>query len=62
MLVLTRKAGQRIVIGDGLVITVVSVQGGTVRLGIEAETKVPVYREEILPVDHPARRIIEERR
>lgn len=47
MLVLTRKTGQRIFIGDDIVVSVVTVRGNQVRLGIEAPEAVPVRREEI---------------
>jgi carbon storage regulator len=51
MLVLSRKPGQRIVIGEDVVITVVEFRGNVVRLGIEAPRSVPVYREEVLARD-----------
>jgi carbon storage regulator len=47
MLVLSRKVGERIRIGDSVVITVVRVTGGGVRLGIEAPAELPVVREEL---------------
>lgn len=47
MLILTRKPGQAIRIGDDLIIRVKAVRGRQVRLGIEAPREVPVYREEI---------------
>lgn len=47
MLVLTRKTGQSIVIGDQIVVRVISIDGNTVRLGIEAPRELPVYRREI---------------
>jgi carbon storage regulator len=47
VLVLTRKVGERIMIGDGIVVTVVKLQGDTVRLGIAAPANVPVHREEV---------------
>lgn len=47
MLVLSRKAGERIVIGDNVVITVVQIRGDKVRLGIDAPTDVPVHRQEV---------------
>ncbi len=47
MLVLTRKEGQSIKIGLGITLTVVSIEGNKVRLGIEAPREVPVDREEI---------------
>ncbi len=47
MLQLSRKAGETIVIGDDIRITVMQVAGGSVRVGIEAPRSVPVYREEL---------------
>lgn len=50
MLVLSRKAGERVVMPhSGVVVTVLSVQGNRVRLGISAPAGVAVYREEVLP-------------
>ena len=47
MLVLTRKQGEKIRIGDDVVITVVRTKGKAVRLGIQAPAHVPVLRGEI---------------
>jgi carbon storage regulator len=47
MLVLSRKLGQRIVIGDGITVTVLKVQGHQIRLGIEAPKEIPIKREEL---------------
>jgi carbon storage regulator len=47
MLVLTRKQGERIRIGDDITITVVRTKGKAVRLGIQAPAHVPVLRGEI---------------
>jgi carbon storage regulator len=47
MLVLSRKAGQEIVIGDDIRITVVAMRGDQVRLGIEAPQSVTVDRAEV---------------
>ncbi|OGC75781.1 MAG: carbon storage regulator [candidate division Zixibacteria bacterium RBG_16_50_21] len=47
MLILTRKVGESITIGDDVKITVLGVQGQQVRLGIVAPQKVAVHREEI---------------
>ena len=47
MLVLSRKLGESIVIGDNIKITVVSMDYGKIRLGIEAPRSVPVFRSEL---------------
>jgi carbon storage regulator len=47
MLVLSRKIGERIWIGDDIAVTVVRITGGGVRLGIEAPSELPVIREEL---------------
>ncbi len=47
MLVLTRKKGEKIVIGDNIVLTVVDIKGDQIQLGIEAPRDIPVHREEV---------------
>jgi carbon storage regulator len=47
MLILTRRPGERVVIGEDILVTVMGVSGHTVRLGIEAPRGVSIYREEI---------------
>jgi carbon storage regulator len=47
MLVLTRKVGESIHIGDGIVITLVEVDAKSCRIGIQAPASVPVYRSEV---------------
>ncbi len=47
MLVLTRKAGESIVIGNEVVITVLEVRGGQIRLGVDAPRNLAVHRAEI---------------
>ncbi|PQO42449.1 carbon storage regulator [Blastopirellula marina] len=47
MLVLSRRIGEKIEIGDGITITVLRVSGKTIRLGIEAPSSVPIRRAEI---------------
>ncbi len=49
MLVLSRKLGEKIFVGENVVITVVDIDRGKVRLGVEAPRDVPVFREELLP-------------
>ncbi len=56
MLVLTRKLGEGIVIGDDVTITIVEMKGGNVRLGIDAPRSKKIYRQEIFD------RIVEENR
>jgi len=47
MLILTRKVGESLKIGDDVSIIVLGVKGNQVRLGIDAPESVPVHREEI---------------
>lgn len=47
MLALTRKVGERIVIGDNIVVTVISIKGDSIRLAIEAPKEIKIYRGEI---------------
>ena len=47
LLVLTRNIGKRIIIGDDISVTVLSITGNQVKLGISAPKDVPVHREEI---------------
>jgi carbon storage regulator len=47
MLVLTRKSNQSIMIGDDVEVTVLSVMGEKVRIGIQAPQEIPVFRKEI---------------
>ena len=49
MLVLTRKLMEKLFIGDNICITVVRLEGGQVRLGIEAPRDVAVVRAELVP-------------
>ena len=47
MLVFSRKPNESIVINDDIVVTVLSVQGGRVLLGIKAPGEIPVHRQEV---------------
>lgn len=47
MLILTRKPGESLYIGDNVKVSVIDTRGSQVRLGIEADRNTPIYREEI---------------
>jgi carbon storage regulator len=47
MLVLTRRPGESIIVGQNIVVTVIEIKGGQVRIGIDAPREIEVYREEI---------------
>ncbi|MBK8162585.1 MAG: carbon storage regulator CsrA [Gammaproteobacteria bacterium] len=47
MLILTRRVGETLVIGDDVTVTVLSVRGNQVRIGVNAPKNVTVHREEI---------------
>jgi carbon storage regulator len=47
MLVLTRKAGEGIIIGDNISIKIVEIKGGGVRIGIDAPRDTKIYRQEV---------------
>ena len=47
MLILTRRVGENVVIGDDIVISIVEVRGDAVRIGIQAPRSVSVHREEV---------------
>ncbi|MDX6554458.1 MAG: carbon storage regulator [Miltoncostaeaceae bacterium] len=55
MLVLTRKTNQSIMIGDDVEVSVLSVLGEKVRLGIQAPREVPVFRKEVYLEIHAER-------
>lgn len=48
MLVLSRKANQKIHVGENITITVLKIRGNTIQLGIEAPREVPIRRNELL--------------
>jgi len=56
VLILTRRVGETLMIGDAITVTVLGVKGNQVRLGVNAPKDVPVHREEIYE------RILQERR
>jgi carbon storage regulator len=47
MLIITRRAGEKIMLGDDIVVHVTEIVGSSVRVGIQAPRSIPVYREEI---------------
>jgi carbon storage regulator len=47
VLIITRKPGEKIMLGDEIVVHVMEIVGNSVRIGIEAPRSIPVYREEI---------------
>ncbi len=47
MLILTRRVGETVVIGDNVTVTVLGVKGNQIRIGIDAPRDVAVHREEI---------------
>lgn len=50
MLVVTRKKGQRVLIGDNVVVEVRQIHSNEVRIGIEAPLETPIRREELEPL------------
>ena len=59
MLVLSRKAGERIMIGRDIVVTVVEVQEYRIRLGIDAPKDIRIVREELIQSEEPPRNGVE---
>ena len=55
MLILTRKVGEKLVIGENVTVTVLGIKGNQIRIGIDAPPEVQVHREEIF------QRILKER-
>jgi carbon storage regulator len=47
VLIITRRAGQKIMLGDDVIVHVMEIVGNSVRIGVEAPKSLPVYREEI---------------
>ena len=47
MLIITRRPGERIMLGDDITVHVMEIVGNSARIGIEAPRSLPVYREEI---------------
>jgi carbon storage regulator len=47
VLIITRRAGQKVMLGDDVTVHVMEIVGNSVRIGVEAPKSLPVYREEI---------------
>ena len=47
MLILTRRVGESLTIGEDVTVTVLGVKGSQVRIGIDAPAKVPIHRQEV---------------
>ena len=62
MLLLTRRVGESIIIGDDIVITIIGLKGHQVRIGIDAPKNIPVHREEIKQrIDYRKQQILKEK-
>lgn len=48
MLVLTRKRGEKIVVGDDIVITILDIKGDAIRIGVDAPSGVRIQRHEVI--------------
>lgn len=51
MLCLTRKEGEKIVIGDDIVLTILAIRGNKISVGIDAPATIPIVRFELLSTD-----------
>jgi len=47
MLILTRRVGEKLIIGDDIIITILSLKGNQIRVGIDAPREVKVHRQEV---------------
>lgn len=47
MLILTRRVGTKIMVGDEVTVTVLAMKGGQIRIGIDAPKNVAIYRDEV---------------
>ena len=56
MLVLTRRVGEKLIIGDDVIVTILECKGKQARVGIDAPRSVQIVREELLTAAESARR------
>ena len=61
MLVLSRKPGEEVVVGDNIRVMVVDIRGDKVRLGFTAPTEVPIHRDEVYKKIHQTSQVAEHR-
>jgi len=47
MLILTRRVGEKLIIGDDIIVTILSLKGNQIRVGIDAPREVKVHRQEV---------------
>ena len=47
MLILTRRVGEKLIIGDDIIVTILSLKGNQIRVGIDAPREVEVHRQEV---------------
>jgi carbon storage regulator len=57
MLILTRRVGETLFVGDDTAVKVLAVKGDKVRLGIEAPKEMPVHRDISEPIQHDALKV-----
>ena len=57
MLILTRRIGETLMVGDEVTVTVLGVKGNQVRLGVNAPKETPVHREEIYLKDKASKSV-----
>ncbi len=61
MLILTRRVGERLIIGDDVTVTILSIKGNQIRVGIDAPREVKVHREEVFQRILKERGVLKER-
>lgn len=59
MLILTRRVGESIIVGDNVTITVLGIKGNQIRLGVNAPKEVSVHREEIYQRIKQEKKVVE---